>query len=296
MNILLTGATGFIGTSFIKSVSGEHRIHCLVREYTQKVLELSKYPGVEIVKSTIIEMHNNELLSNLEFDIVYHFAWSGIRGSHRNEESTQIANYGDSMHIAKFVVEKKIKRLVMIGSQEEFDSINLIDHNTQPNPLTKYGFYKNKVHRDVLLLSKSHKFDFFWLRVFSVFGSGDYEFSLIQDTIKKMKKNEVVKLNYGSRKWDFLFIDDLIEALILAMKSNARPDTYNIAYGESKFLLEYIYIIKDKMNSQSEICTMDISFNGGISVNIDFTRENLHWNPQVSFEMGIDKILKSEVI
>lgn len=222
MNILVTGATGFIGHSFIKEILNESK-------------------NIYVIKSQIVNIHNNESLKETFFDIVYDFAWGGVRGDYRNEEEIQINNYNDSLNIVKFVIDNKIKKLVMLGSQEEFSNSRIIDQNTTTSPIIQYGYYKDKIHHDTQLLSIEYNFDFYWLRVFSVYGEGDYINTLIQDSIRKMKNNEVVTINYGQKRWVSLYIEDLLKILKIVMEPETKPGTY-ILFLENQelYLISYI--------------------------------------------------------
>lgn len=296
MNILVTGATGFIGHSFIKEISDIHRIFCLVRESSNYKSILKESKNITVVKSQIVDIHSNETLKETVFDIVYHFAWGGVRGNQRNEEEIQKNNYNDSLNIVRFVIDNKIKKLVMLGSQEEFSNSKNIDQNTTTNPETQYGYYKDKIHRDTQLLSHEYNFDLYWLRVFSVYGEGDYKNSLIQDSIRKMKSDEVVNLIFGQKKWDFLYIDDLLEILKIVMEPETKPGEYNIAFGESKTLSDFLYILKELLNSSSNILIIDNETIDGIEVDIDYTIKCLNWRPKYNFKEGIIKMLKINII
>lgn len=291
MNILVTGGTGFIGQSFVKSISHEHQVFCIVRDNSIYEALLKNSNNITIINCKIDSLSNNEILGDIKIDIVFHFAWAGIRGEYRNNEEFQIENYKNAVRLFEFIAFKKITKVVMLGSQEEFSNVNYIDNKAVSNPITQYGKYKKKVHEYGLMLSKEIGFKFYWLRVFSIYGSGDFDGSLIKESLIKFKRNEVVSINYGMKMWDYLFIDDLIDLLNIVLCKHVKPGTYNVAYGESKYIYDYLSIMRKLLNSNSEIEILNKDLVNGLVVNIEETKKSFNWSPKYDFKAGLDKML-----
>lgn len=291
MNILVTGATGFIGSWFVDKISENNIVYCIVREESTKYHKLPKHRNLIVIKSNIKEISTIKCLIDIQIDAVYHFAWGGIRGTDRQNDYIQWRSYFDSLFIVDFVIKRVVPKLIILGSQEEFGDMGNIDESTITNPRTKYGYYKNLLHVNSRYLSCKFNFKLYWLRVFSVFGNGDYKNSLITEAIHKLSINENIDLRNVNREWDYLYIKDLVSALEQLIIINVKPGAYNLAYGESFKLRQYLDIIKDSIKSEGYIISRNEISNQNLKVSVEETKYELDWAPKFDFKSAIADML-----
>jgi nucleoside-diphosphate-sugar epimerase len=96
-------------------------------------------------------------------------------------------------------------------------------------------------------------------------------------------------------KRDFLFLDDMTEALIAAGKYvPATIETFNIGYGKSYSVKEIVKMVIDKSGRSVKVKYLGKKRKGEVlDVVADITkaRKLLKWKPQVSFSKGLSKLI-----
>lgn len=299
MNILLTGSTGFIGSALLKCFLGEgNRVFCIIRPESRNI---AKIP-VDNQDCVIIKSHFNDFEKIKEqidrkIDAVYHLAWEGIRSKDRENEQLQSTNYDNSLALMNLAINLKVSKFIGIGSQAEYGIKENIDDNTEENPLSFYGVYKQKTHYVLSDLARKNDIKFYWARVFSVYGLGDDCNSLIMKCIAGMLKNEDISLTHATQKWDYLHIDDLVSALNSFILYDVQPGRYNIAEGNSRPLKDYIETIKEVTHSTSNLLygVIPYSTQGIVSLNVSIlnTMKKLNWSPKMSFRVGIEGLISN---
>jgi nucleoside-diphosphate-sugar epimerase len=90
---------------------------------------------------------------------------------------------------------------------------------------------------------------------------------------------------------DLLHIEDLISALVIALKENFIG-TVNLGAGVLHSTLSISEIIRDWFNASSCIEQIKInSYFSSISMNSDYAKSQLNWSPTISCEQGLNRLL-----
>ena len=300
MNIVITGATSFIGTSIIKRLAEEnHNIWAIIRPAS---VNRDKIPHEKNVKVIELDMQQIEKLDAyiLEpIDVFYHLAWEGVRAPYRDDSQIQNANYSAAMKAISVCEKMGCKKFIGSGSQAEYGSMDgEITEDYPCNPNTEYGKAKYRAYCDLKKFAQMHHMEFIWGRIFSVYGPGDYKGSLIMSCLDKMQRNETILLTECIQEWDYLYIDEVAEIFAEFAVVSCESGVYNVASGRHRALKEYVEIMKQETKSESNLIyggipypeTGMISFIPGI-----FKLQNaIHWKTEITFEKGINKILKGE--
>jgi UDP-glucose 4-epimerase len=153
-------------------------------------------------------------------------------------------------------------------------------------PESPYG--QNKVDAEQLLAHGPH----IALRYFNVYPS---RFGVISKFITLAKENkDIVLAGDGSQVRDFIFIDDIVAANIKAMQyTNKEFEVFNIASGVGITIKELAELIIRLTNSKSKI-VFTAKHKGDINysvADISKAKEKLGWEPKVTLEQGLKKIL-----
>ena len=147
------------------------------------------------------------------------------------------------------------------------------------NPESGYA----KANLEIEEIIKESGLDYIILRLSNVYGPHQWEEGLIPRLIN----NRSLKiLADGNQTRDFIYIDDVVEASIIAMN---KKGTYNVGSGETHSLNEVVDIIK-------EYKEIEIEYIGGKDVNaealdIEKTKEDFNWEPKVNLKEGLKKII-----
>ena len=217
--ILITGGTGFIGSHLLKRLLSEKKYK--VRIFLRKESNLERIKGIEGVEVFRGDFYNdNDLKKIVEgVDILFHLAAILARGKEEEykkfnvEVSKKLFNYALSSGVKKIIFLSSLS--VMGGSKNP----HIFTENDKPSPQNLYSKSKLEVEEYISNISKKYKNKSFIIvrasAVYGPFDNFDRGFIRIIDMIKKGKFPIIGDLkNFMS----LLYIDNLIDALILLMK------------------------------------------------------------------------------
>lgn len=111
--------------------------------------------------------------------------------------------------------------------------------------------------------------------------------------VKFLNNNKVTLMGDGSATRDFLYVDDLADALIFLMNEWNSPDIINVGSGSEISIKELSDIISSAANFNGEIVWNTKEPNGMMKKLLDNTKINsLGWYPSISLDEGIQKTIE----
>ena len=226
--VLITGATGFIGTCLVKKLieKGTKPV-CLVlpNDDYREIKEL----GAEIVFGDIMDKESLRPIIISEISIIYHLA--ALVGD-LNEKVLNKVNFEGTKNIVDLCIEKKVKlkRFIFVSS---FAAVGpsekglLPDESKTPEPVSAYG--KSKLMAEKFLFSLKETFPFTIIRLPLVYGPRSKGGFLM---VFRMF-NKHLELILPEMETNIIFVEDVALALIKAAKyEKTEGEIYHI--GESK--------------------------------------------------------------
>jgi UDP-glucose 4-epimerase len=227
MKILLTGGSGFIGKNINESFLAE------------------KYE-ITSPSSTILDCSDDICISdfflNRSFDVVIH---SAAKPGHRNATDPNNILYPNSRMILNLLKYKDSwGKLINMGSGAIYDMSNYKpkmkeDYFGTHIPTDQHGY--NKYITGLLYPHYKNAIDF---RIFGIFGKyEDYAIRFISNAICKTLFNLPITLRQN-KKFDYLFIDDLMPILDHFILNDPLHSEYNITPNASIELLEVAKIVQ----------------------------------------------------
>lgn len=297
--IVVTGATSFIGVHLIeKLLDGETKIIAIVRPNSPNITRLPAHEDLEIVELEIQEM---KLIGNKisgEIDAFYHLAWEGARAPYRDDKELQEKNYFGAIDAMKAALALKVKVFVGSGSQAEYGKFNGKVNEEYPcNPITEYGKAKYEAYCNLSKIAEENHIKFIWTRIFSVYGKYDFSGTLVMSSIDKMRRHENMQMTECIQNWDFVFVEDVAEALVRFIMVDCESGVYNVASGIAKPLKDFVEELKSILESRSGIEYGKIPYakEGPVSFEPEVIKMEsaLQWKANTSFRDGIKKILES---
>lgn len=271
MRILITGAASFLGRHLVEYfLSKEEEVFALVRENARGKDELLKYEANNKFKLIVLDMKDIERL-DIDFDVCIHLAWGGIGKEGRMDKNIQRENINAAIKLMRVCKERDAKRFLFAGSQAEYGQtlsdievkygkdfdINNIPRQSEDsptNPKSEYGKAKLELKSKLKNLGDSLGIEYVHMRIFSVFGSGDHETSLISTCIRNFKENKDVHIGECIQSWNYIYIKDLCEAVYLLSKKDLQGEfVFNVAGATNKILMDYVKDIKRLLDSSGDI-------------------------------------------
>jgi nucleoside-diphosphate-sugar epimerase len=248
MNILVTGAAGFIGANLVRRLltdMGEGTIIGLdnlngyydvsLKEYRLNELSSihSKHPTLnyKFVRGDIADKKLIEsLFEKYHFDIVVNLAaQAGVRYSIENPDAYVESNIMGFYNILEACRHHPVKHLVYASSSSVYGGNTKIPFSTDDNvdhPVSLYAATKKSNELFAHCYSKLYNIPTTGLRFFTVYGpAGRPDMAYFGFTNKLLKGETIQIYNYGNCRRDFTYVDDIVEGIVRVMMVPPVPDT-----------------------------------------------------------------------
>ncbi len=299
MKIAIAGASSFIGRHLIeKCINKGWKIIAVVRHNSPYKAEFEVLKNVSVIECNMDDYHS--LTTKVgKVDCLVYLTWNGTRGNYRNDFALQQKNFEVASDTIHDFVNAGCKIVMTAGSQAEYgpwSSEEKVTELTEAKPNTEYGRFKLKLYESVRELCADKNIRFIEPRFFSLYGTDDFEGTMVISILKKMLKNEPCEFTECIQKWDFLHIDDAVAGLIKLIEDKSANGIYNFGSGESHELKHFVEKMYKITKSKSELRFGAVPYPETGIVNVNPCVEKLKelgWKPKTSFEEGINKIIKA---
>lgn len=303
--ILISGGTGFVGANLIhKLIKTKNEIHVLVRTTSDlwRIKNIQK--KINIHKVDLLESKKlKNIIKTINPETVYHLAAYGIKHSESNLSKTLESNIiGTANLLSSLESLDNLCRVVNVGSQAEYGKQKKNQSCKETdflNPITAYGIAKaSQTYLCNYYFLK--KYPITTLRIFSPYGMYEDKGRLVADIMLSLVRKEPLTISSPSITRDFIFVEDVVDALILAAKKpNIEGEIINIGTSKKLTINELIELCPNssqlKFNLQfSETKKRPTDKMGGIglSSNINRASELLKWKPKFTTFEALQKTHK----
>ena len=114
--------------------------------------------------------------------------------------------------------------------------------------------------------------------------------------LRRVKSDQSLVVYGDDKLLDFTFIDDAVDGIQLALErfGQAKNDTYNIAYGQGKSILELAELIQGHLGKHTKI-SLEPSRIGEVTrfvADIGKASKRLGFSPRVAFQEGVEKTVQ----
>ena len=238
-----------------------------------------------------------ETLTDIKISFCIHLAWKGNTGNLKSDNNTQIENINETLNLIKILKKLNIGKFIGIGTiaEKEILTYNLLDECSL-NPSSKYGVAKLSTHLLSKIYCQELNIKHIWCTLGNVYGIGDRTNNIVNRTIEIFSSNDRPAFTSGDQLYDLIYIEDLINALIIAATKGKNNCDYYLGSGDPRPLKEYIKIIRDKVNPKKDIYFGEVPFNGKSLTYSDYSIDKIQklgYTPFTSFEIGIDNLLNN---
>jgi len=257
--ILVTGGAGFIGSHLVAKLAKQgYSVRVLDNLSTGKrsnIERLLKEGSVDFTKGDIKDASTVKAAVS-SVDMVYHLAAQiSVPLSILNPKLNHEVNVVGTSNLLSASKNAGVGRFVFVSSCAVYgEPIYLpIDEAHPTNPISPYAESKLTSEQECIKLSKDHEIEAAVVRFFNVYGprQGLNEYSgVITKFIEKIKKKLPLTIfGDGQQTRDFVFVQDITNALLLASKSkDANGQIFNIGTGKAttiKSLAETLLALTD---------------------------------------------------
>jgi len=326
MNILVTGAAGFIGSTLVMRLleRGDSVIgidnHNDYYDPEIKERRIARYLKNTNYKHLRLDIANRESLENCfethkpEF-VVNLAAQAGVRYSIENPSAYIDSNIVGFANILEGCRYHGVKHLVYASSSSVYGANTKMPfsvHQNVDHPLSLYA--ASKKSNELMAHTYSHLYNLSTtgLRFFTVYGPwGRPDMALFKFTKSIINGEKIDVFNYGKHRRDFTYIDDIVEGVIRVLDSPAQsnpkwnsdhPDpgssntpwkVYNIGNNQPVELMDYIGAIEKKLGKKANINFLPLQ-PGDVPdtfADVESLVKNFNYKPSTSVEVGVGKFI-----
>lgn len=209
-NVLITGATGFIGYRLTEYLlKKKYKIYCLARDSSKINLLKNKVEIINLDLKNINEL-DDTLIKNLDY--VYHFA--GIT-KHYDKKKYYEINYECSKNFVGKIISanpSRLKRFMFCSSQAAAgptEKLYSMKETDSPNPINSYG--KSKKLAEDYILERKDKLNSLIIRPPAVFGLGERD---IFAYFQMIEKGFMPFAGKGNLTFSIIYAEDLIKTAV----------------------------------------------------------------------------------
>lgn len=292
--ILVTGGAGFIGSHLVdKLIKEQHKVVVIDNLYTGKKINLNqkaKFYKVDICSPKIFGIFQKERPK-----IIFHLAAiPRVPISMANPIQTSKVNILGTINIFKAAVDVQAKRIIFASSSSVYGEQKTfpLKEDMVPQPVSPYGLQKLVGEQFAKLFTKLYKIPIISLRYFNVYGpridfNSDYSLVIGKFLRLKKEKKPLIIFDDGEQTRAFCYVDDVVEATLLAMKSKKIKGGEIINIGSEKsYSINYLSKLIGGKVKYLPPRPGDVRHT---QADTTLAKKLLGWHSKISFAQGIKK-------
>lgn len=263
MNILLLGAAGFIGTNLAIELAKNKNNRITVvdrkREYFSALKSLKLDNIFFAERAFDADMNFDSIIQGQK--TIYHLVSTTIPGtSNRHISQEFMANVVFSANLFDACIRCGVEKIVFISSGGTVYGRKAecpLNEKTATNPISSYGVQKITIEKLLYLYEYMYGLDFRTIRLANPYGPYQRPNGVLGAittfTYKALKNEEIVIYGDGSVVRDFIYIDDVVRAIVKIADGESRYHTFNVGSGYGTSINEALDIIKKTLNTELKV-------------------------------------------
>lgn len=248
--VIITGANGFIGSSLVKKMV-ENNVEVIAIDLT--------FAGDCLPDSALISKIESSVDSSLvdkipagEYDAFYNLAWKGVNGADKASPIVQLANIQIAVDCADICKKLDVKKYLCAGTVAENATFSLSKLEKTSGGMM-YGVAKHACRLIVEDYCKNIGQKFVWMQFSNIYGVGNKTGNLVSYTLGELMAGNEPTFGPGLQPYDFIYVDDLLEAAYRLGVSATPKSFYYIGSGHPRILKDYLLRIGELFGTPDKI-------------------------------------------
>jgi len=311
---VITGITGFIGSHLAKKlVELGHSVYGVTRPSSQRTLERIKGISSDIVLITADVsdfMAMSHALNTADPDYIIHLAaLTPVRLSFERPFDYEKMNYLGTMNVVHAMMELPDykKRKMIAASTAEVYGVQAhqkpLTEDIPLRPSSPYAVSKVAADKYLQMAASVYDLNVVVLRPSNTYGRKFDKSFMVEYLITTMLNKEKVYVGAPESIREYMYVDDHVNAYLLAMEKGVEGQVYNIGTGKGVINKVLAGKIARKLNYDSSRIVLG-AYPSGYPLRpvisdqpfiiLDSTRAQteLGWRPQISLNEGLDRTIK----
>jgi len=297
LKVLVTGATGFIGSHLIpRLVEREHEVYSLERYVTGRYI-LGQRREVKTVFGDLKEYFTvKRITHDVQPDVVIHLAAvSPVAYSYDHPHEVIETNLLGTVNLAESCLREvpHFKQFLFASTSETYgNGPSPKTEGTPQNPNSPYAVSKVACEKYLLYMRDAFSFPVTILRNFNTYGRKDNTHFVVERTIVQMLQGETVRLGDPTPVRDFEYVDDHVNSFLTCLgKQESKGEIFNFCTRRETSIKHLVELIGELIGFGSEIIwntiparPLDIKELVG-----DYSKAKrlLGWEPKFTLEEGL---------
>lgn len=270
--VIVTGANGFIGSSLIKKMNANN-VEVVAVDITFAGNRLPDSYLITKVEAGV-DAALAEKIPAGEYDAFYHLAWKGVNGADKADPSVQIANIQMAVDCANICKQLNVKKLLCAGTVAENATFSLPELAKTSGGMM-YGVAKHACRLILEDYCKNIGQQFVWMQFSNIYGVGNKTGNLVSYTLGELLAGKEATFGPALQPYDFIYVDDLIEAVYRLGANDTKKSFYYIGSGSPRILKDYLLRIGELAGCADKV-GIGIRPDDGIKYTMDmFCNKNL---------------------
>lgn len=297
--ILITGASGFIGSHIIDRI-WKNNIVGVVTIKDEHLLRVKD--SLKNVMRYNVDLKDTKgilkVLNNFKPDIVLHLA-SVYVVNHKSEQITPLmdTNVLGTANLLEASTIVGVKLFINTSTCFVYDEASKkVKEDYRLRPVNLYALTKINSEQLCEFYSDNYGLNCLTLRLFPPYGPRDNKRRLIPYVIDNCLSGKEIKLTSGIQKWDFIYVEDIVDAYELAMKIKLKGhEIVNIGSGKTIKVKEMVRLIHKHSKSRSKSLFGSIPHRKNevwyCCADLMKAKKLLGWYPKTDIVSGIKKTI-----
>ncbi len=299
--VLITGGAGFIGSHLVERLSGRNLVTVFDDLSTGSLRNLEAVPHEVRVKRSSV-LHPKVLATAMkDHEVVYHLAAkTSVPESVKKPQEYWRTNVEGTLNVLKAAVDAGARRVVFASSAAVYGNVegSPTVETQKPAPASPYATTKMVGEFACEEIASLKGIETVVLRIFNVYGprqptTSSYA-SVIPTFCTAIAANRPIEIHGdGDQTRDFLYIDDLAEALELAGDKAVAGQTFNVGSGTATSVAQVANVLSEITNAPVRALRKE-SRPGDVRhsrADIGKAAARLGFTPHTSLRDGLDKTL-----
>lgn len=260
--MVVTGGAGFIGSNIAWSLCDDNDIVLIDNLSTGKIANIKQLvegKKIEFVRGSVTDLKlMKKALKGADY-VLHHAAIASVPRSIADPLSTNEAGITGTLTTLVASRDAGVKKVVFASSSAVYGDAPILPiHEEMPlSPLSPYAVTKETSESYCKLFTDLNGLSTISLRYFNIYGprqdpESEYAAVIPKFIASALKGRPLVIYGDGKQTRDFAFVEDAVQANVLAAQSKATG-SYNIASGKSVTINELASVIIDITDSKSKV-------------------------------------------
>lgn len=295
MRCLILGAGGFIGQQLLLTLHSM-RVEVIVYDRPSVISDLqARFPGIKCVAGNFATEHRwQKLLRGV--DVCFHLISTMLPKTSNDAPITDVSeNLIGTLHLLEAARHSRPKIIFTSSGGTIYGppSMECIKEDHATNPLCSYGITKLAIEKYLHLYQHLHDISSVVLRIANPYGPGqkpDAIQGVIAVFMGRVLQNDTVNIwGDGSVVRDYVFVGDVVDALLSAAEYTGPQMTFNIGSGIGYSLQEILRLTEFVTNKKAQVIYLAArNFDIPKSIlDISSAKAELNWSPTTSLEKGL---------